>query len=146
MMSNESLSVHINEFGIIISPDTITAELKTVLHDSYEVLVYQILCEKPILCVCTSSTRSPNRPKYPTLYPGTVLVPGDCWEDFEVENHAILMNEVFIQACLGKPSFEVTFRDQLTVFKILTDTEKLTNFGDEYGLIIGGVEWDHRIS
>ena len=142
MMSNESLFVHINEFGIIISPDTITAELKTALHEGYEVLAYQILCEKPILCVCTSSTRSRNGPKYPTLYPGTALVPEDCWEDFETENHAILMNEVFIRACLGKPRFEVTFRDLLTVFEILTDAEKLTNFGDEYGLIIGGVEWD----
>ena len=143
MMSNESLFVQINEFGIIISPDAITADLKTALHDSYEVLVYQILCEKPILCVCTSSTRSRKAPKYPTLYPGTVLVPEDCWDNFEVENHAILMNEVFILACLGKPSFEVTFRDLLTVFEILTDTKKLTNFGDEHGLIIGGVEWDH---
>ena len=95
-MSNESLFVHINEFGIIISPDTITAELKTALHDSYEVLVYQILSEKPILGVCTPSTRSRNGPKYQTLYPGTVMVPEDCWEDFEVGNHAILMNEVFI--------------------------------------------------
>ena len=134
---DESLFVHINEFGIIISPDTVTAELKTALHDSYKVLVYQILCEKPILCVCTSPT------EYPTLYPGTVLVPEDCWEDFEVENHAILMNEVFILACLGKPSFEVTFKDLFTVFEILTDTEKLTNFADEYGLIIGGVEWGY---
>ena len=137
MISNENLFVHINEFGIIISPDTITAELKTALHDSYEVLVYQILCEKPILCVCTFPTL------YPTLYPGTVLVPEDCWEDFEAENHAILMNEVFISACLGKPSVEATFKDLLTVFEILTDTEKLTNFADEYGLIIGGVEWAH---
>ena len=177
MTSNESLFVHINEFGIIISPDTITAELKTALHDSYEVLVYQILCEKPILCVCTPpipripqsenpalpdesrhlaseildvsgdsdaiATQSRNGPRYPTLYPGTLLVPEDCWQDFEAENYAILMNEVFILACLGKPSFEVTFKDLLTVFEILTDTEKLTNFGDEYGLIVGGVEWGH---
>ena len=143
MISNESLFVHINDFGIIISPDTITTELKTVLHDSYEVLAYQILCEKPILCVCTSPTRFQNGRKYPTLYPGTVLVPEDCWENFEAENHAILMNEVFFLACLGKPSFEVTFKDLLTVFEILTDPEKLTNFGDEYGLIIGGAEWGH---
>ena len=143
MISNESLFIHLNEFGVIISPDAITAELKTALHDSYEVLIYQILCEKPILCVCTSPTRSGNGRKYPKLYPGTVLVPEDCWEDFEAENHAILMNEVFVRACLGKPSFEVTFKDLLTVFEILTDIEKLTNFGDEYGLIIGGAEWGH---
>ena len=131
---NESLFIQISEFGIIVSPDTITAELKAALHDSYEVLTFQILCEKPILCVCTSSTA------YPTLYPGTVIVPEDCWEDFKVENHAILMNEAFILACLRMPSFEATFRDLLTVFEMLTDTEKLTNFGDEHGLIIGGVE------
>ena len=136
-MQNEELNIHINEFGIIISPDPITADVTTALHDSYEVLIYQILCEKPMLCVCTPPT------KYPTLYPGTALVPEDCWEDFEVQNHAILLNEVFILTCLGKPSFEATFRDLLTVFDILTDAEKLTNFGDEYGLIIGGVEWDH---
>ena len=67
----------------------------------------------------------------------------DCWGDFETANHAILMNEVFILACLGRPSIEVTFKDLLTVFEILTDTEKLTNIGDECGLIIGGVEWSH---
>ena len=134
---NESLFIHISEFGIIVSPDTITDELKAALHDSYEVLTFQILCEKPILCVCTSSTG------YPTLYPGTVIVPEDCWEDFEEENHAILMNEVFISACLGVPSFEATFSDLLTVFEMLTNAEKLINFGDEHGLIIGGVEWGH---
>ena len=134
---NESLFIHISEFGIIISPDTITEELKAALHNSYEVLTFQILCEKPILCVCTSST------EYPTLYPGTVIVPEDCWENFEEENHAILMNEAFILAYLGVPSFEVTFSDLLTVFGILTDTEKLVNFGDKHGLIIGGVEWRH---
>ena len=143
MISNESLFVHINAFGIIISPDGITAELKTALHGSYEVLSYQLLSEKPILCVCTSPTRSRKGPTYPTVYPGTVLVPEDCWKDFEVENHAILMNEVFVLACLGRPSFEVTFRDLLAVFEMLTDVEKLTNFGDEYGLIIGGIEWGH---
>ena len=131
---NESLFIEISEFGIIVSPDTITEELKTALHDSYEVLTFQILCEKPILCVCTSST------KYPTLYPGTAIVPEDCWADFEVKNHAILMNEVFILACLGVPSFEATFRDLLTVFEMLTNAEKLINFGDEHGLIIGGVK------
>ena len=131
---NESLFIHISEFGIIVSPEMITEELKESLHDSYEVLDFQILCEKPILCVCTSST------EYPTLYPGTVIVPEDCWEDFEVENHAILMNEAFILACLGRPSFEVTFSDLLTVFEMLTDAEKLVNFGDKHGLIIGGGE------
>ena len=140
---DKSLFVHIDELGIIISLDTITAELKTALHDSYEVLASQILCEKPILCVCISPARSQNGPTYPTLYPGTVLVPEDCWKDFETANHAILMNEVFILACLGKPSFEATFRDLLTVFDMLTDIEKLTDFGDEYGLITGGVEWGH---
>ena len=134
---NESLFIHISEFGIIISPDIITEELKAALHNSYEVLTFQILCEKPILCIFTSST------EYPTLYPGTVIVPEDCWENFEAENHTILMNEVFILACLGVPSFEATFSDLLTIFGILTDTEKLVNFGDEHGLIIGGVEWGH---
>ena len=143
MDADESLYVHINEFGVIISPETITAELQTALHRSYEVLAYQLLCDKPILCVCTSPIRSRTGPKYPTLYPGTVLVPEDCWADFEAENHAILMNEVFILACLGKPSFDVTFKDLLTAFEILTDADRLTNFGDDYGLIIGGVEWRH---
>ena len=142
---NETLFIHISEFGIIVSPDTITDELKAALRDSYEALTFQILCEKPILCVCTSSTGKSrfHRRAYPTLYPGTVIVPEHCWADFETENHAILMNEAFILACLGTPSVEATFRDLLTVFEMLTDPEKLTNFGDEYGLIIGGVECGH---
>ena len=145
MEKKEGLYVHIDEVGVIVAADPITVKLKTALHHSYQILHFQIISEKPILCVCIpardpNSRDVPGESAYPVLYPGTIIIPEDCWGDFEVENHAILLNEMFISACLDKPSFEVTFTDLLGVFEILTDEAKLIGFGDKYGLIIGGVE------
>ena len=40
---------------------------------------------------------------------------------------------------LGKSAYEISMTDLLAVFEVLTDTEKLADFEDSYGLIIGGI-------
>lgn len=130
---DEGLYTHISADGVIISPEPIDADIKASLEDSYKVLAFQMLCEKPMLCVCVGST-------YPVLYPGTVIVPESDWGHFESVDPAILMNEFFIESCLGVSGAAASFTDLLGVFEMLTDAEKLVEFGDEHGLIIGGVE------
>ena len=127
---NKGLYTYVGEVGIIVSPEPILSPMRKRLLDSYEVLLFQMLCEKAIICVSSST-------QYPVLYPGTMLVPESDWGTIELENHAVLMNEDFILAYLGKNGVEVTSVDLLTVFEMLIDTEKLLSFGDEHGLTIG---------
>ena len=49
------------------------------------------------------------------------------------------MNNVFVSTLLGKSVCEASMTDLLDVFEVLTDTEKLVDFEDTHGLIIGGV-------
>ena len=49
------------------------------------------------------------------------------------------MNNVFVSTLLGKSAYETGITDLLAVFEVLTDTEKLADFDDTHGLIIGGV-------
>ena len=126
---DEGLYTYISKAGVIVSPEPFSADIKASLESSYEVLAFQILLEKPMLCVCTS--------QYPVLYPGTMLVPESDWGTIKLDDHAILINEALLFAHSEKSSVEVTFVDLLSVFEMLTDAEKLLNFGDEHGLIVG---------
>ena len=114
---DEGLYTHISENGVIISPEPLTATVKASLESSYQVLAYQVLCEKPVLCVCVPRG-------YPVLYPGTVLVPESDWGIFEVSTPAILINETFIECYLGVSGVEATFTDLLGVFEMLIQTWK----------------------
>ena len=49
------------------------------------------------------------------------------------------MSNAFALTLLGKSAYEISMTDLLAVFEVLTDTEKLTDFEDRHGLIIGGV-------
>ena len=50
------------------------------------------------------------------------------------------MNHAFVSTLLGKSAYETSMTDLLAVFEVLTDTEKLVDFEDTHGLIVGGVQ------
>ncbi len=95
-----------------------------------------------MVCVCVDAPRSYRdriRPTYPVAYPGTTIVPVSEWSDVSIASEAILINSVFVSTLLGKSAYEISMTDLLAVFEVLTDTDKLVDFEDSYGLIIGGV-------
>ena len=105
-------------------------------------LLLQVLGGKPMVCVCVNEPRSyrdRTRPTYPIVYPGTTIVPVSEWSDVSIVDEAILINDVFVSTFLGKSVCETSMTDLLAVFEVLTDAEKLTDFDDTHGLIIGGV-------
>lgn len=118
---------------LIVSPTPIAEAVSDGLQKSYKMLLFQVLGGKPIVCVCV------DEPTYPVAYPGTTIVPVSEWGHINAANETILMNNVFISRLLGKPAYETSITDLLAVFEVLTDTEKLTDFEDTHGLIIGGV-------
>ena len=61
------------------------------------------------------------------------------WSDVSIVDEAILINSVFVSTLLGKSAYETSMTDLLDVFEVLTDAEKLADFEDTHGLIIGGV-------
>ena len=96
-------------------------------------LLFHFLGGKPIVCVCV------NESTYPIVYPGTTVVPVSEWGGVSIVDEAILINSVFVSTLLGKSAYETGMTDLFSVFEVLTDAEKLVDFEDRYGLIIGGV-------
>ena len=127
---------------LIVSPIPIGEGVSEGLRASYKMLLLQVLGRKPMVCVCVDEPRSYRdriRPTYPIVYPGTTIVPVSEWSDVSIVDEAILINSVFVSTLLGKSAYETGMTDLLDVFEVLTDTEKLVDFEDSYGLIIGGV-------
>jgi hypothetical protein len=125
---------------LIVSPTPIAEGVSEGLQESYKMLLFQVLSSKPIVCVCVSDKSRPgNEPTYPVAYPGTTIVPVSEWSDVSIEGETILINDVFVSMLLGKSAYETSMTDLLDLFEVLTDTEKLVNFEDIHGLIIGGV-------
>ena len=127
---------------LIVSPTPIAEGVSEGLQSSYKTLVFQFLGGKPIVCVCVNDPRSypdRTRPTYPIVYLGTTIVPVSEWDGVSIADEAILMNSVFVSTLLGKSVWETSMTDLLSVFEVLTDAEKLTEFDDTYGLIIGGI-------
>ena len=118
---------------LIVSPIPIVEGVSEGLQASYKTLVFQFLGGKPIVCVCV------DNPTYPVTYPGTTIVPVSEWDGVSIADEAILMNSVFVSTLLGKSVWETSLTDLLSVFEVLTETEKLVDFEDTYGLIIGGI-------
>ena len=103
-------------------------------------LSFQVLSEKPMMCVCVSDKSKPgNEPTYPIVYPGTTIVPESEWSRVSIVCETILINNVFVSTLLSKSVCETSMTDLLAVFEVLTDTEKLADFDHTHGLIIGGV-------
>ena len=96
-------------------------------------LLFQFLGGQPIVCVCVDNST------YPVVYPGTIIVPVSEWDSVSIVDEAILINSVFVSTLLGKSAYETSTTDLLDVFEMLTDAEKLADFEDRHGLIIGGV-------
>ena len=118
---------------LIVSPTPIGEGVSEGLQASYKMLLFQFLGGKPIVCVCVDEST------YPIVYPGTTVVPVSEWSDVSIVDEAILINSVFVSTFLGKSVCETSLTDLLAVFEVLTDAEKLTDFDDTHGLIIGGV-------
>ena len=118
---------------LIVSPTPITGAVSEGLQESYKMLLFQFLGGKPIVCVCVDEST------YPIVYPGTTVVPVSEWSDVSIVDEAILINSVFVSTLLGKSAYETSMTDLLAVFEVLTDAEKLADFEDTHGLIIGGV-------
>ena len=118
---------------LIVSPTPITGAVSEGLQENYKMLLFQFLGGKPIVCVCVDEST------YPIVYPGTTVVPVSEWSDVSIVDEAILINSVFVSTLLGKSAYEISMTDLLSVFEVLTDTDKLIDFEDRHGLIIGGV-------
>ncbi len=118
---------------LIVSPTPIAEGVSEGLQASYKTLLFQFLGGKPVVCVCV------DNPTYPVAYPGTTIVPVSEWNSFAIANETILINSVFVSTLLDKSAYETSMTDLLAVFEVLTDTEKLVDFEDRHGLIIGGV-------
>ena len=119
---------------LIVSPTPITEAVSEGLQESYKMLLLQVLGGKPMVCVCT------NESTYPVAYPGTTIVPVSEWDSFSIVSETILINNVFVSRFLGKSVWETSLTDLLAVFEVLTDTDRLTDFEDIHGLIIGGIQ------
>ena len=134
---------------LIVSPIPIGEGVSEGLQAGYKMLLFQCLGGTPIVCVCVSDESRPGneprssggriRPTYPIVYPGTTIVPVSEWSDVSIVDEAILINSVFVSMLLGKSAYETSMTDLLDVFEVLTDAEKLADFDDTHGLIIGGV-------
>ena len=118
---------------LIVSPTPIAEGVSEGLQESYKMLLFQVLSSKPIVCVCV------NDFTYPVAYPGTTIVPVSEWGNFSIAGETILINDGFVSTLLGKSVGETSMTDLLSVFEVLTDTEKLVDFEDTHGLIVGGV-------
>ena len=127
---------------LIVSPTPIGEGVSEGLQASYKMLLFQFLGGQPIVCVCVDEPRSyrdRTRPTYPIVYPGTTIVPVSEWDSFSIVSETVLINDVFVSRFLGKSVCEASLTDLLAVFEVLTDAEKLADFEDTHGLIIGGV-------
>ena len=127
---------------LIVSPIPIAEGVSEGLQAGYKMLLFHFLGGKPIVCVCVNEPRSyrdRTRPTYPIVYPGTTIVPVSEWDSFSIVSETILINDVFVSTLLGKSAYEISMTDLLDVFEVLTDAEKLADFEDTHGLIIGGV-------
>ena len=118
---------------LIVSPTPIAEGVSEGLQASYKMLLFQFLGGQPIVCVCVDEST------YPIVYPGTTIVPVSEWDSFSIVSETILINDVFVSTLLGKSAYEISMTDLLDVFEVLTDAEKLADFEDTHGLIIGGV-------
>ena len=118
---------------LIVSATPSAEGISEELQASYKILLFQFLAGKPIVCVCV------DEPTYPVAYPGTTIVPVLEWGSVRIVSETILINSVFVSTLLGKSVCETSMTDLLSVFEVLTDTEKLTDFEDRHGLILGGV-------
>ena len=118
---------------LIVSPTPIIEAVSEGLQASYKMLLLQCLGGQPIACVCV------NESTYPIVYPGTTIVPVSEWSDVSIVGETILINDVFVSTLLGKSAYETSMTDLLAVFEVITDAEKLIDFEDRHGLIIGGV-------
>ena len=118
---------------LIVSATPIGEGVSEGLQASYKMLLLQFLGGKPIVCVCV------NESTYPIVYPRTTIVPVSEWGGVSIVDEAILINSVFVSTLLGRSAYEISMTDLLSVFDVLTDTEKLVDFEDRHGLIIGGV-------
>ena len=128
---------------LIVSPTPIAEGVSEGLQASYKMLLLQFLGGKPIVCVCVDdpgSYRDRTRPTYPIVYPGTTIVPVSEWDSVSIVDEAILIDSVFVSTLLGKSAYETGMTDLLSVFEVLADADKLADFEDTYGLIIGGIQ------
>ena len=130
------LHIQVCHDWLIVSPTPIEEAVSERLQASYKMLRFQCLGGTPIVCVCV------NNPTYPVAYPGTTIVPVSEWDSVSIADEAILMNSAFVSTLLGKSVYETSITDLLSVFEVLTDTEKLADFEDTHGLIIGGVQFE----
>ncbi len=127
---------------LIVSPTPIGEGVSEGLQTGYKMLLFHFLGGKPIVCVCVNEPRSyrdRTRPTYPIVYPGTTIVPVSEWDSFRIVSETILINSVFVSTLLDKSVYETSMTDLLAVFDVLTDTDKLIDFDDIHGLIVGGV-------
>ena len=120
---------------MIVSLTPIVSEVEVNLESCYKSIVFQLLTDKPILCVKEDSI------EYPSLYGSVCLIPESNWCDFTPDPVTILINDIFVLSHLGKTIAETTVADLLSVFELLTDADSLINFEDKHGLIIGGSRW-----
>ena len=117
---------------MIVSLRPISSEIEVDLKSCYENIMFQLLTDKPILCVKENSI------EYPSLHGTVCLIPESNWRDFRPDSVTILINDIFVLSHLGKMIAETTVADLLSVFELLTDADSLVDFEDEHGLIIGG--------
>lgn len=129
---SKGLHTYISDYGVIASMEPIDNGTQERFSDCYETLMCQLLLAMPVVCVRLKDN------SYPALYPGVAIVPEREWGVCELEQEVVLMNEVFIEACLGKSTGEASMADLMMVLEMLTDNEKLIAFGDVHGLIVGG--------
>ena len=132
MNENEGLYTYTTAAYMIVSLRPILSEIEVPLESCYKSIVFQLLTDKPILCVKEDSI------EYPPLYGSVCLIPESNWCDLTPDSVTILINDIFLLSHLGKTIAETTVADLLSVFELLTDADSLVNFEDEHGLIIGG--------
>lgn len=132
MNENEGLYTYTTATYMIVSLRPISSEIEVALKHCYESIVFQLLTDKPILCVKEDSI------EYPSLYGAVCLIPESNWCDFNPDSVTILINDIFVLSHLGKTIAETTVADLLSVFELLTDADSLINFEEKHGLIIGG--------
>ena len=132
MNENEGLYTYTTATYMIVSLRPILSEIEVGLKRCYKSIVFQLLTDKPMLCVKEDSI------EYPSLYGAVCLIPESNWCDFTPDSVTILINDIFVLSHLGKTIAETTVADLLSVFELLTDVDSLIDFEDEHGLIIGG--------
>ena len=96
MNKNEGLYTYTTATYMIVSLRPIVSEIEAALESCYKSIVYQLLTDKPILCVKEDSIESPS------LYGSVCLIPESNWCDLTPDPVTILINDIFCVVSLGQ--------------------------------------------